>query len=152
LFMEANLVTPSAHTNFGIQKGPGLTDVIAAEGDFAASIQGSNRSNLEIIPAGQGSLTVSQLADSRLFSEFLKILKTEYSYVVVDLPPVFKSIAALRLASQTDGVILVVGAEGVSWKVAQEAKDLLTQAKAKVIGAVLNKQQYHIPAWLARSL
>ena len=152
LFVEANLVTPSAHTSFGISHTPGLTDVITQEGDFSTSIQSSNSSNLEIIPAGRSNLTVSQLADSQQYSGMLDIFKSEYSYVVIDLPPVFKSIAALRLARRTDGIILVVGAEGVSWKEALEAKNLLTQAKAKVIGAVLNKQHRYIPDWLDRAL
>jgi capsular exopolysaccharide synthesis family protein len=148
LFVEANMVTPSAHMNFGIQNAPGLTDFIAEKNDVSASIKTSNRSKLEIIPSGHGGITVSQLADSLLFPEMLEVLKNEYSYVVVDLPPVFKSISALRLAGQTDGVILVLGAEGVSWQVAQEAQNLLERAKANVIGVVLNKQQYHIPEWL----
>ncbi len=152
LFVEANLVTPSAHTRFGIQDTPGLTEVMARKSDFSASIQCSNCSNLEIITAGQGGLTVSQLADSKEFSELLQVVRGEYSSVIIDLPPVFKSISALRLASQLDGIILVVGAEGVSWKVAQEAKDLLTQAKTKVMGVVLNKQQNHIPDWLNQTL
>jgi len=148
LFIEANMVTPSAHMNFGIQSSPGLTDFIAEKNDFSASIKTSNRSKLEIIPSGQGGITVSQLADAKAFPEMLKVLKTEYSYVVVDLPPVFLSISALRLAGLTDGVIMVLGAEGISWEIAQEAQNLLEQAKANVIGVVLNKQKYHIPEWL----
>jgi capsular exopolysaccharide synthesis family protein len=152
MFVEANLVTPSAHTYFGIQHSPGLTDFIAEGSDFSASIKNSVGSKLEIIPSGQGKVTVSQLADSKAFSEMLKVLKTEYSYAVIDLPPIFKSISGLRLAAQTDGVILVVGAEGDSWQTVQEATKLLAQAKVKVIGVVLNKQQHHVPEWLSRIL
>ena len=152
LFVEANLVTPSAHINFGIQHAPGLSDFIAEGSDFSASIQSSDSSNLEIISSGQGGLTVSQLADAKAFPEMLQRLKGEYSYAVIDLPPIFKSISGLRLAAKTEGVILVVGAEGVSWQEAQEAIKLLTQAQVKVIGVVLNKQKYHIPEWLCRIL
>jgi capsular exopolysaccharide synthesis family protein len=152
MFVEANLVTPSAHINFGIKHAPGLTDFIAAGGDFSASIQSSNGSNLEIISSGEGGLTESQLADSKAFPEMLQVLKSEYSYAVIDLPPIFKSISALRLAAKTDGVILVVGAEGISWQVAQEATKLLKQAKVKVIGVVLNKQKHHVPEWLSQIL
>ena len=152
MFVEANLVTPSAHINFGIKNAPGLTDFIAGGGDFSASIQNSAGSNLEIMSSGKGGFTESQLADSKAFPEMLQLLKTEYSYAIIDLPPIFKSISALRLAAKTDGVILVVGAEGVSWQVAQEAKRLLALAKVKVIGVVLNKQKHHVPEWLSQIL
>lgn len=152
MFVEANLVTPSAHVNFGIQHAPGLSDFIAEGSDFSGSVQSPDGSNLEIISSGEGALTVSQLADSKAFPEMLRTLKTEYSYAVIDLPPVFKSFSGLRLAAMTDGVILVVGAEGVSGQVAQEAINLLTQANVKVIGVVFNKQQQHVPEWLSRIL
>ncbi|MCL4503284.1 MAG: hypothetical protein M1438_15770 [Deltaproteobacteria bacterium] len=152
MFVEANLVTPSAHINFGIDHSPGLTDFIAEGGDFSESIQSSDGSNLEIISSGKGGLTVSQLADSKGFAEMLKVLKTEYSYAVIDLPPIFRSYSGLRLAAMTDGVILVVGAEGVSDQLAQEAVKLLEQSKVKVFGVVFNKQKHHVPEWLSRIL
>lgn len=152
LFVEANMLTPSAHLTFGMVQTPGLTDVIRDHQDFSVSIRSSNRSHLDVITAGQGDLTVSQLAESKEFSEMLDIFKTEYSYVIFDLPPVFKSQSAIRLANKTDGVILVVGAEGVSWQVVEKAKEQLIQAKARVIGVVLNKRFYHIPEWLYQRL
>jgi capsular exopolysaccharide synthesis family protein len=152
LLVEANLIRPSAHMTFGIFPTPGLTDIIADRQDLFASIKHSNRSNLDVIPSGKGELTLSQLADSKIFSEMLDILKAEYSYVIFDLPPLFKSNSALRLASRTDGVIMVIGAEGVSWQVAQRAKERFLETKTKVLGVVLNKRVYHIPEWLYRRL
>jgi polysaccharide biosynthesis transport protein len=152
LFVETNLMSPSAHTTFGINRTPGLTDIVAERSDFSASIKPSGRSNLDVIPSGLGDVTMSQLAESKEFSEMLDLSRSEYSYVVFDLPPVFKSHSALRLAGQTDGVVLVVGAEGVSWQIAQKAKERLQQANARVIGVVLNKRAYHIPEWLYRRL
>jgi capsular exopolysaccharide synthesis family protein len=152
LLVEANLISPSVHMTFGILPTPGLTDIVADRQDFFASIKPSNRANLDVIPSGHGGLTLSQLADSKVFFEMLDTLKTEYSYVIFDLPPLFKSNSALRLASRADGVILVVGAEEVSWQVAQSAKERLFETKAKILGVVLNKRVYHIPDWLYRRL
>jgi capsular exopolysaccharide synthesis family protein len=152
LFVDANMLTPSAHLTFGLVQTPGLTDVIREHQDFSVSIKSSGNSNLDVITSGQGDLTVSQLAESKEFSNMLDIFKTEYSYVVFDLPPVFESQSAFRLASKTDGVILVVSAEGVSWQVAHRAKEKLIQAKVRLIGVVLNKRFYHIPEWLYQRL
>jgi capsular exopolysaccharide synthesis family protein len=152
LLVEADLQSPSVHKTFGIQDSPGLTDIVAEKIDFAVCIKPSNRPNLDVIPSGQGNLTLSQLADSKEFSEMLDILRSEYSFVIFDLPPIFKSNSALSLAGQTDGVVLVVGAEGISWQVGQKAIKRLAETNAKVLGVALNKRFYHIPEWLHRKL
>jgi succinoglycan biosynthesis transport protein ExoP len=139
LFVEANLLKPSAHLTFGVVRSPGLTDAIRDK-DFSVGIRSSACSNLDVMTSGQGDLTVSELAEAKEFSEMLDIFKNEYRYVVFDLPPVFNSQSALRLASKTDSVVFVVGAERVNWKVAHKAKEQLIQAKARVIGVVLNKR------------
>ncbi len=152
LLVEANLMRPSAHHIFGIAHSPGLTDVLLdGSGDLTA-ITNAHTRNLDVITSGQGGLSFSQLADSREFADLLHLWRNEYSFVVFDLPPIFKGKSALKLANLVEGLILVVGAEGVSWEVAQRAKAELSQTKVNVLGVVLNKRCYHIPPWLYRTL
>jgi capsular exopolysaccharide synthesis family protein len=152
LLVEANLMRPSAHHIFGIAHSPGLTDVLLdGSGDLTA-ITNAHTRNLDVITSGQGGLSFSQLADSREFADLLHLWRNEYSFVVFDLPPIFKGKSAHKLANLVEGLILVVGAEGVSWEVAQRAKGELSQTKVNVLGVVLNKRCYHIPQWLYRTL
>jgi Mrp family chromosome partitioning ATPase len=45
-----------------------------------------------------------------------------------------------------DGVVLVVEAEKTRWEVAEQAKRTLEDSGARVLGAVLSRRQFHIPA------
>ena len=58
--------------------------------------------------------------------------------VVFDAPPVVVVTDAAILASQVDGVLLVVNANGTRREHAQRAYQLLTKVNARVVGSVLN--------------
>jgi Mrp family chromosome partitioning ATPase len=51
-----------------------------------------------------------------------------------------------------DGVLLVIAAEGTRREAVQREKDLLAQANARLLGAVLNKWRRYTPGWLQRYL
>jgi Mrp family chromosome partitioning ATPase len=93
-----------------------------------------------------GSYEANDLA--QLFEELGK----HYSYVILDMPALRGSAMALRVARLADAVILVVEAERIRSPAAARAKALLTDAQARVVGAVLNKRRFHIPNFVYRRL
>jgi uncharacterized protein involved in exopolysaccharide biosynthesis len=93
-----------------------------------------------------------RFSEMKRLSHLMNLWRKAYSYVVMDAPAVLEEISTLRLASMADAVILVVGAEGVRWEVAQRAKALLGQANANVIGTVLNKRRFYVPEWVYKTL
>jgi len=99
------------------------------------------------LPGGAG-----RSCESTTASELLASLKQDYSYIVLDAPPVLGTTAGARICGQADAVILVLEAEATRWEVAREAKDLLQQARARLLGVVLNNRRYHIPHWLYERL
>jgi Mrp family chromosome partitioning ATPase len=80
------------------------------------------------------------------------IRERDYAFVVIDIPPVSEGYQPLRLGGPMDGVLLVIEAEKIRWEVAQWAKGLLEEANASLLGAVLNKRRFYVPAWLYRRL
>jgi len=98
------------------------------------------------------TVNLSRLSESKVFGDLLNMWKRAYSFMVFDAPAVLEETSVVRLASQVDGVILVVEAEGVRWEVAQRAKELLAQGKANVIGVVLNKRKFYVPKWVYKTL
>jgi uncharacterized protein involved in exopolysaccharide biosynthesis/Mrp family chromosome partitioning ATPase len=101
------------------------------------------RKEQEIIPP---------LGDPKVSADLMKRWTGAYKMVVFDMPPVWDPGFSARLASQVNGVILVVEAEKVRWEVARQAKEFLGQTNANIFGAVLNKRQFHIPEWMYRRL
>lgn len=59
--------------------------------------------------------------------------------VIVDGPPVLSTADAAILANQVDGVVLVVDSDRTSRVLAREALDVLDQAGATTLGAILNR-------------
>jgi succinoglycan biosynthesis transport protein ExoP len=103
------------------------------------ALQHSSLENLWMLPAG------SRFSDSpgdearTTLSELLSGLATEFSFVVLDMPPVDELDDVAAVASAVDGVLLVVAADETRASHARSAAEALS--RARVLGAVLNKRQ-----------
>ena len=83
---------------------------------------------------------------------FVASLKDEFDLVVFDMPPAGEASSTTRLAGRLDGVLLVVEAEQATVEDALRTKQLLTRCGARLVGAIMNKYQEHLPNWLRRTL
>src|SRR5947209_3949928 len=82
----------------------------------------------------------------------LDALRDEFGLVIVDLPTVEEIGGHLSLASQLDGVLLVVAAECVTPAEARRAVEQLHRGGMRLLGAVLNAHRQYLPDWLCRRL
>ncbi len=76
-------------------------------------------------------------------------LRSQWTLVVVDAPPVLDARERAVLAAAADQVVLVVEAERTTPGDAMQARDALRQAGASVMGAVLNRGR-RLPGLLER--
>lgn len=152
LLVDANTAHPSVHRIFKKKLSPGLVDVLENGQGNGDAILNSPVQNLHILSAGRVKVNLSQIFDSDRFSKRLSSIKEHYRFVVFDLPAVSQMSIVPRLASLCDGVIIVVEAERLRWEVVQRMKERLVKAEANVLGVVLNKRRFPIPAWLYRTL
>jgi Mrp family chromosome partitioning ATPase len=79
-------------------------------------------------------------------------LRAEYSYVLVDGPQVSQHSAAMLLGQMADGVILVLESKVTRRETARTAKENLTAANVRILGAVLNNHTFPIPEALYKRL
>lgn len=152
LLVDANTAHPSVHRIFKRKLSPGLVDVLENGQGNGDAILNSPVQNLHILSAGSVKVNLLQIFDSDRFSKRLSSIKEHYRFVVFDLPAVSQTSIVPRLASLCDGVIIVVEAERLRWEVVQRMKERLVKAEADVLGVVLNKRRFPIPAWLYRML
>jgi len=152
LLVDANTAHPSVHRIFKRKLSPGLVDVLENGQGNGEAILNSPVQNLHILSAGSVKVNLSQIFDSDRFSKRLSSIKEHYRFIVFDLPAVSQTSIVPRLASLCDGVIIVVEAERLRWEVVQRVKERLVKAEADVLGVVLNKRRFPIPAWLYRTL
>jgi capsular exopolysaccharide synthesis family protein len=152
LLVDANLKQPSIHKIFGVNRLPGLIDILSNGRLNAFAIKPSSIKNLDLLTSGNGELNLGLPFDAQPFADLLSLWRREYSFVIFDTPPLEEVTAGMRLTQLADGVILVVEADRTRWEVAQQAKEMLTKSQVNILGVVLNKRQFPIPKWLYRTL
>jgi capsular exopolysaccharide synthesis family protein len=152
LLVDANINRPSVHKIFRVNQSPGLAEMFKHGQLNQNLIQPTPVKNLDVLTSGVGPVNLMLLFESKAFTDQLALWRREYQYVIFDLPPLNESPHTTRLIRLVDGVILVVEAERTRWEVAQQAKEMFVQDRANVLGVVLNKRQFPIPAWLYRTI
>jgi capsular exopolysaccharide synthesis family protein len=108
VLVDFDLRQPSFDDAFGLERSPGVSEILRSESDLARAIQHTQTGNLSVITAGRWNRTaLSALANGGADSLF-KELRDEYEFVVVDTSPILP-IADARFVSQyVDSVVLCV--------------------------------------------
>jgi capsular exopolysaccharide synthesis family protein len=150
LLVDANWGRPTLHRWFNLPLEPGLADVLLHPGATADAVHGTAVPNLAVLCAGR--VPGNAVLDGAELSEALEAVRTGQDLVIVDLPAAGHSGFALRWAGLLDGVVLVVEAERIRRETVHRVKQLLTGSHVQLLGAVLNKQREHLPAWMYRNL
>ncbi len=137
LILDCDLRKPSMHKIFGLRSLRGLADVLIEERPLP-EVWHEPVANLKVLPVGIVPPNPSELLESRRFSEFLGHMRDEFDYVIVDAPPVGMVSDPLILATQTDGVLLLVNAQKTRKATVRRSMRSLEAVEANVLGAVMN--------------
>ena len=138
LLIDANLRHPSTHFIFNIPNSIGLTDVLTGKASFEEAVIRTEIGKLKILPSGrlQGN---SELLTSYMMGELLQKVAGQYDTVLIDAPSVLGVAGINLLASQCDGVLLVIHKGKTNLEKAAEAKKILEFSNAKIAGVILNE-------------
>jgi polysaccharide biosynthesis transport protein len=164
LLVGGNMRRPSLHRFFGIEREPGLSDILVGNARWRDCIRtvadilmgrfemedimaAPGLDNLHIIEAGPIPANPSELLSTTAMSEFLKAVSAEYDIVLIDTPPVLPVTDSAIVAGQADGVLLVYQAGKVGRLVLKRAKAHLESTRAKVWGVVLNDVQTEVSGY-----
>lgn len=137
LLVDSDLRRPALHQVFEVNKEPGLSNFLMGEIDELPVLR-TQVDHLFLIPSGVIPPNPSELIGSKRMPEFLARARERYSRVILDSPPLMSLTDSSLLATQADGVLLVVKADLVPRKAAQQARDKLLEVKANLLGVVLN--------------
>ena len=149
LLIDGNLRHPTLHKSFGLKNNVGLSDLILSKAGINDVFKKTDFPNLLVMPSGKNKKTdPPQIFESQKLKTLIGKLKDECNYLVFDSPPVSTYPDSTILASQMDGVVLVVHAEKTRWEVAQRVKEQLEMANTNILGVLLNKKKYVIPKFI----
>lgn len=121
------------------QNVQGLSQYLSGQIDRQWITYHTNYQNMDMIFAGPLAPNPSELLGDQSFDELLEEKKAEYDYILIDTPPIGTMIDAAVVGEKSDGAILVIESDMVSYKVAQRAKEQLERSGCRILGAVLNK-------------
>jgi capsular exopolysaccharide synthesis family protein len=149
--VDANLRTPSLPDYFGVTNHHGLTDSLRSTGAIQEFAKKMRPDNLWLLSCGSLAADSSTLINSGLMKERIAELRKEFDYVLIDSPPLNSYSDGIVLGKLSDGVVVVIEANATRREAAVKVTENLHAARIKVLGAVLNKRTFPIPAfWYQR--
>lgn len=148
ILVDADLRRPNIHHRFGLVGKLGLSTVLSGSSTLEGSIQRVKEiPNLDILASGPVPPFPTEMLSSEKMSELLLELGRQYTYVVIDSPPILSVTDGVILARQTDAAILVVRHGKSSKHVVRRARDLLLRSGAPLRGIVLNAVDMNSPEY-----
>ncbi len=142
LLVDADLRRPVVHSLFGLDREPGMINMLVEKLPLDSVIRPSGIENLSILPAGAIPPNPSELLGSQKMRDLVKVLAGRFDLVLFDSPPVITVTDTAVLGSQVEGVVLVALAHGTDRRAFARAQTLLANVKANVAGAVLNRIKF----------
>jgi polysaccharide biosynthesis transport protein len=152
LLVDCDIHRPRLHRVFHVSRAPGLMDLLRMDTgglhyeaarrvtriQRAAAVRKTSIERLSLLPCGADAQNSPELLEPATLRGLLLQLKTEYDVILLDTPPVLVSADAATLAASADGVVMVVRAGQTDRGAAELARQRVTSAGGRVLGAVLN--------------
>ena len=140
LLVDGDLRTGRLSQILAPQATYGLIDAIEGTAELEQCIVSANDTGLHFLPTANGATAHSDvLLGSPKAQSLLKQLQKNYELVIIELPPLVASVDSLAMSSLLDCTVLVAEWGKTPVPVLLEAVHLLRNARAKILGIVLNK-------------
>lgn len=155
LILECNLRRPSLYRLFGLEKGPGISDILIEKAEWQNCVKNvtdlalgefqleeilsiPGLENFHIITYGQTPPNPAELLSSARMDELITDVRDQFDFVLVDAPPLLPVADSMVLSTKVDGVVLVYRAGSVPRSSIKLAKERLETVQANILGVVLN--------------
>jgi len=165
LLIEADLRKPRISKLFGIEREPGLTDVILRREDLDGVIRtmsdlmmGTMATDtfrtdsipgieyLNILTAGKHERNPSEIVASKYMDQLISDLKERYDIIILDSAPVIQATDSTVLGSKVDTTLLVYYQGKISRGTLRRSKNQLEMLKTDILGIILNGMKADVSA------
>ena len=139
--IDGDLRRPSVHQFFGtVNREPGLSNYLAdLNTEVSDVIQPTEVEGVHVIPGGPSPPNPAELLGSPKMDALLQELSQRYDNVLLDSPPVLLVADASIMASQADGVIMVVDGFNTRSSSLKAALDAMRNTRVNILGVIMNK-------------
>jgi capsular exopolysaccharide synthesis family protein len=139
LLIDADLRRPQVHRILGVERVPGLSDVLMGQVELEHAIVPSPvHPGLSVLPGGAATGSPAELVGGDLFMNMVLGLRDHYDTVLVDTSPVLAVTDAALIGTVADGTLVVVRANETDQGALSRAVEQLRRVNANLVGIVLN--------------
>ncbi len=138
LLIDADMRKGHIHKSFGLQRGFGLSDLIAGSKALADVVHKEVAPQVDLISTGTLPPNPAELLMSPTTVQLLQALAKTYDIVLIDTPPVLAVSDTQVIAPHAGTVFLVARADVTALGELQESAKRLSQAGVAVRGVIFN--------------
>ena len=136
--MDADLRNPAAHRLFGLNAGPGFSELLRGEVEPNQVVQNTSLENLSLLAAGACDHRALQaLAQEGVLRTVLEEIKEQYDFVIIDVSPILQVADALLIGEHADAAVLSVLRNVSRLPAVHAAQQRLAALGIRVLGAVV---------------
>lgn len=138
LLVDTDLRRPRIHRSFGVANEKGVSNVILGDKTLDETVIASLVPGLDILACGPIPPNPAELLHTARFKEVMKACEARYDRIIYDSPPTSAVTDPAIIGNLADGVLLVIRSAYTTRHAAAFARRQLGDAKARVLGAVVN--------------
>ena len=138
LILDADLRRPVQHSVYGIDREPGLTNLLFERATFEEAIRATDVPNLYVLPCGIIPPNPAELLGSKRMAQLMERLRAEFDFIILDSPPVVAVTDPLLLGHVADATMLIARADVSHIDAVLRAMDSIERSGTKLLGVVLN--------------
>ncbi len=152
LVAETHAGPPALAARLGASVRHGLGELLTKTATREDAIVATPTARLWLLGRGATATDFSQPRSLALLDDLLSGLVLDYDFCLLDGGSIEECPQTALVAARSDGVLLVVEAERTSAARVKEARRILQQAGAPLLGVVLNRRRDYLPEIIKRRL
>lgn len=138
LVIECDMRLPTLAKRLGLDGSKGISNLLVGTAKGSEVLQKSGlHPNLMVLPAGDIPPNPSELLGSQRMRVTMDVLKKDFDYILLDLPPVTAVSDPLVVSSLVAGMVLVVRQDYSNKRTLAETVRQLRFVDAKILGFVM---------------
>ena len=138
IIVDSDLRKPRQHLLFNVDNQHGLTSVLSGYKTPEDVLNKLSIGGVRLMTTGMLPSNPTELLGGSVMKQLIEHLKREADIVLFDAPPLTVVSDAAVLSKEVDGVLMVIRSRAGSYQNVQKAKEFLINAKARIMGVVLN--------------
>ena len=138
LIVDADLRRPKVHHAFGLNRSPGIMEMLRQDGALADFVRPTDHTGLSLLTSGVWVDGESDPILSGSLDKVIEKITDGFDFVLIDTPPLLAVSDCRMLARVADGVVLVVSSETTTVDVMNASIRKLQEDGTRIYGFVLN--------------